>query len=286
MRHMIVVAAAGSLLLAGNSFGQGAASAVVGGSQQQVKTLLERGYRLKGQNRTAEAQRAFGGVLKNDPNNQAAQIELGYLSAAQKRWAAAAKYFAAASEQDPSNLRLKMDLAYAYQNAKQPEQAEEQFKAVAEAPGEFQAQAQTALDSLRASDPAAAKSRKTLEQGYAALRKGDKAAARKAFESAAAGKDAAALKQLGYLNLQEGKATAAAANFEEARSIDSNDHVVSLQLGYIYERLQKKDEARGAFESALASSDPKIHDAAEAALKRTGGASADVPAAAPSAPTR
>lgn len=254
----------------------------------QVKTRLERAYRLKEAKKTNEAIAAFESVLKMDPQNRGALGELGYLHSGLKHWKTAVKYLAGASEQDPTDMRLRLDLGYARQSAKDYEGASADFAAVASQPGDLQAQAQQALEAAKgaaAGGPADSKTRRLLEQGYTALGKGDKLTAKKRFEAAAAAdpKDASALKQLGYMNLEEGKLKAAAANFEAARAIDANDYFVALQLGYTYNRLRRKDQAKEAFNAALASTDAKIHDAAVAALNppAEGSAPAAVPADAP-----
>jgi uncharacterized protein HemY len=245
--------------------------------QSPVKADLEKGYRLKSENKPAEAAVAFGAVLKKDPTNHAANVELGYLNAGLKKWNAAAKYLSAAVTQDPANQRLRMDLGYVYQSLKKPAQAAEQFKAAAELGGEFQQQARAALDAV--GTPAVVpsesdvKARKALERGYAALGKGDKASARKAFASVVASdpRNEAALKQLGFLNLSEKRFAEAAKNFEAVRAINAGDHFIALQLGYTYDRLQQKERAREAFSAALASSDAKVREAAQSALQTSGG---------------
>lgn len=253
---------------------------------QKAKAQLARAYKLKAAKKNVEAIAAFEAVVKADPENRAAIAELGYLHAGLKHWSSAAKYLAAASKQDPSDMRLHMDLGYAKQALKDVEGARAEFQTVAGQTGEFQAQAQGALDSVKSAgqavtvDPA---QKRTLEQAYSALRRGDKATARKRFETAAAAdpKDAAVQKQLGYLNLEEGKLAAAASNFEAARGLEPNDYFIALQLGYTYERLQKKEQAREAFNAAMASTDAKIHDAAVAALKPSADAVPTAPSAAP-----
>lgn len=253
-------------------------AAPVAGAQASpsVKSRLERAYVMKSEGRASDAIAAFQGVLKQDPGNQAALSELGYLHAGLKQHQASVKYLRAASAQDPGNMRLHMDLGYAYQALKQLKQAEGQFKMVVESSGDFEAQAQEALRQVAA--PAAAGPRPGLRQqrlreaGYAALGRGDRAAARKAFQAAAANdpKDVASLKQLGFINLSDGNLSAAAADFEAIRALDPADYFIALQLGYTYDKLKKREQAREAFGAALASDDAKIHAAAKAALQAPG----------------
>jgi tetratricopeptide (TPR) repeat protein len=279
----LLLAATGFTPIAARS--QGAAPAAGGASTSSpFKKDLERGYRLKEQKRGPEAVAAFAAVLAKDPSNHAALTELGYLHAGLRHYNTALKYLRAASAQDPDNMRLRMDLGYAAQSAKRYDAATEQFRIVAERRGEFQAQAQAALETMKASSPAAGeadvKQRRLREQGYAALSRGDKTAAGKSFESAVANdpKDAAALKQLGFIDLDQGRLAEAAANFEAVRALEPNDYFVALQLGYTYERLQKKEQARESFSAALASADEKIHGAAQTALRSYGAPAAGAPA--------
>lgn len=247
------------------------------------KAEFERGYQLKERKQDAEALAVFNGILRQDPRNHAALTEAGYLHASLKQYAPAAERLAAASAQDPDNMRLRMDLGFVLQALKRYGAANEQFQAVAEKPGEFQEAAQAAAleihRQLAAVSPAEAKRRKAMERGYAALKRGDRTEARKAFVSAAAmdPKDDAARKQLGFMNFEEGKLTAAAADFEAVRALRPNDYLVVLQLGYTYERLKKKEQAREAFSAALVSTDAKIHDAAQSALQASGGQPAPAP---------
>ena len=242
------------------------------------KKQLEKGYRLKEQKRSGEAIAVFAAVLAKDPGNHAALIELGYLHAGLKHYNSAIKYLAAASAQDPSSMRLHMDLGYAEQAAKKYAAAGDQFQIVAEHKDEFQDQAQKALATVKAPSPAViqadAKQRHLREQGYAELKRGDKAAAAKTFEEASIHdpKDAASLKQLGFIHFDAGDLAAAADNFQAVRALEPSDYVVALQLGYTYERLQKKERAREQFSAALASGDEKVHGAAQAALQASGGA--------------
>ena len=284
MRYAMIVLAVSAACLYSSLARSQSPSPAQPAAAPQVKSQLERGYRLRAANRNSEALAAFNGALAADPQNHAALVELGYLHAGMKQWPSAVKFFNAASAQDPSSMRLHMDLGYALQALKKFDAAGSEFGVVAKEPGEFQEQAQKALEALKgAADSAAsaadAKQQRVLQDGYAALSRGDRIAARRKFEAAvkADPKSAAAQKQLGFLDLQQGKPEEAAAHFEAARAVEPNDYFIALQLGYTYQRLQKKDEARGAFRAATASSDPKIHDAAVAALEPTQGASAGSP---------
>lgn len=247
-----------------------------------LKKALARGYKLKEQKRDVEAVAAFSAVLAKDPENIAALTELGYLNENLHHRATAVKYLAAASARDPQNMRLRMDLGYAEQSVKRYSAAAAEFRLVAAQPGEFQSQARQAQDTVAAAEqagsPAEAARRRLLAQGYAALKKGDKPAARRAFEAASAAdaKDPVSRKELGYLDLAQGRTESAAANFEAARALAPDDYFVALQLGYTYDKLRKRDQARAAFGAALASTDAKIHDAAQAALQSSGGPGAPV----------
>ena len=256
---------------------QAAASPVKAVSQKSpLKADFELAYRLKKQERGAEALAAFNAILRKDRGNHAALTEAGYLHASLQHYDLAVKYLAAAVAQEPGNMRLRMDLGYAYLALKQYAAAGEQFVIVAGEPGEFQTVAEGALvasrRALAVAGHADTKHRELLEQGYAALNHGDQALARKAFETVLVKdpKDEAALKQLGFINFAEGKLEEAASNFEAARVLRPNDYFVALQLGYTYDKLKKKELARAAFAVALASREAKIHDAAQSALQASG----------------
>lgn len=253
-------------------------------ARSRVKARLEKAYSLMRADRSADAIPVLQDVLKTDPGNHAALLELGYLHAGLKQNVRAARYLKAALAQDPGNMRLHMDLGYVHQSLKDLEAAAREFELVAREPGEFQAQAQAAArvlkDAADAGKPSDQGQRRRLEQGYAALRQGDRAFARKQFETALRSdpRNATIIRQLGHMSLESGDLPAAAERFEAARKLQPEDGFVSLQLGYIYQRMNRKEPAAEAFRSALASPDAKIHAAAEVALKPSGAAS---PAAAP-----
>lgn len=279
MRHFLIAVVMSGAVLSGT----GARSEADAARKSPHRADFERAYELKESKRTTQALAAFAAILKKEPGNHAALLETGYLHASLKQHGPAAKHLAAASVQDPGNMRLRMDLGYAYQALKRYPEANEQFQVVAAAPGEFQAAAQAASLEvhrlLTATDSPDAKRRRGMERGYAALKRGDRAGARKAFAAvlAADPNDETARKQQGFLNFEEGRFAAAAADFEAVRSLHPNDYLVALQLGYTYERLKKKEAARAAFASALESTDAKVHDAAQAALQASGGPAAPAP---------
>jgi Flp pilus assembly protein TadD len=74
-------------------------------------------------------------------------------------------------------------------------------------------------------------------------------------------------KEQGYANLRASYLPAAAAEFEAAHRLDPNDHRTVLQLGYIYNSMQRDDLARPWFRMARASSDLEIAAQAARALK-------------------
>jgi Flp pilus assembly protein TadD len=245
-----------------------------------VKKKLERAYGLIGAGRNAEAIPVLNGVLSIDPHNHAALVELGYLHAGLKHGSLAVRYLKTAVAQDPANMRLHMDLGYACQSLKDSSAASREFEMVAQTPGEFQVQAQTALrvlkDAERVGRPEDESQRLLLEQGYAALRQGDMALARGQFEAALRNDpgNATIIRQLGHMSLDAGELPAAAERFEAAHRLQPDDGFVALQLGYIYQRMNRKVPSIDAFRSALASSDEKIHAAAELALRPSAGTSA------------
>lgn len=276
MKTILTMTAAAFLLAAGaaGAAAQGA-QAPQAPAQAQMRSRLAKAYELKEKNKPADAIAAFRQVLRTDPGNTEAIIELAYLHAGLRQWPAAAKYLRQASMQDPGNMRLRMDLAHALSAVDDAAGAAEQFRVVAAEPGEFQEKARQALSTLGAGAQAQQRAgyRKTVNEGWAALRRGDRAGARRKFEQALAmdPKDAGVIKQVGFLDLHDGKMEAAVRNFETARALDSGDHFIALQLGYLYERMGDKERSREAFTSAMASPDEKIHAAARAALRETAG---------------
>lgn len=217
----------------------------------------------------AAAQPSAGPVAPPAPQDRDA--EAGYQHIKRKQFISGAKRLSVASARDPENMQLRMDLAYAYQAAKKHAEAEAQFRIVASKPGDFQTAAAAAAEEIarQRSGAGEAKRRARLEQGYAAVSRGDKAAARRAFGAllAADPKDEDARKQMGYLNFEEGRYADAAADFEAALALRPDDHVTALQLGYTFEHLKKREKARASFTAALQSGDDKIREAAQNALR-------------------
>lgn len=274
MRHLIAVAVIILSVVAvvpessAKSVAVAPARSTVAGSTQMK---LVRAYRLVGEKKSVEAIAAFQSVLKAEPGNHAALVSLGYLYSNGKQWKSAAKSFKTAVTQEPGDLRVRMDLAYALRASGDVAGATEEFRLVAAQESEFKAAAQTELSNLKNAGPSAAelKEHKLLEKGYAALGRGDKAAARVLFAAAvhADANNAAARKQLGFLDYDAGRMQAAAKHFEAARVIEPTDYITVLQLGYTYAKLKKSDAAREAFTAASASEDAKIREAAVSELK-------------------
>lgn len=243
----------------------------------QLGSLLDEAYALVRAGKTEEAIAAFLRVLEIDPENRTALLELGYLNARLGRWAEATKHLGAVSQREPGNRRLRLDLAYALQQAGEIEQAEKEFRAMAESPGEFQAEAERALEALRQIQARAgeeavrarqARRDELLNRGYALLRQGDREGARQNFEAALAEdpENVTILKQLGYMDLEDGDFVGAARYFEAAWEHAPDDYSLALELGYIYARLGEMAKAESAFRGALPSPDPKISRAAGQAL--------------------
>lgn len=274
MRVMMVMTMTMTMTLLGlevhDACSQGTASTAMSPMQAQTRSKMARAYQLKERGRREDAISVFKTVLKTDPGNSEALVELGYLYASLKQWPAAAKYLKLAVEQDPGNIRLRMDLGHVRASMKDFAGAAEQFRVAANEPGEFQVKAQEALSAMGANAQVSvhAGQRKMIGEGWSALRRGDRATARRKFEAALENdsSDASIIKQVGFLNLQDGRMNEAIDKFEAARALDAKDHFIALQLGYLYERVNKKERARDAFTAALASPDEKIRAAAQTAL--------------------
>jgi Tfp pilus assembly protein PilF len=233
---------------------------------------LARAYDLLRANRPEDAAAALSALLRDDPDDGRARLELAYLDIRLQRWREAVALLDAAIEQEPANMRLRMERGYARQALGDLAPASDEFAAVAREPGEFQEQARAALAAVNAQDGDAARKVRVdavLNAGYDDLRRGDKAGASDKFKAALEldpGRVEIA-KQLGYMSMADGDLAAAAKRFAGVSILQPQDYATALQLGYIDDSLHNEADAQKAFAAALASPDPKIHDAASAALK-------------------
>lgn len=251
---------------------------VVGQARPSTLSMsdLDRAYALLEAGQFEESAAAFEQILASDPENRTAHLELGYLKARLGNWPDAVRNLRAVSEKEPQNLRLHLDLGYALQHVGQLNGAMEEFR-TADQPGELQSQAQGALEALRQLRRAQISRRDAyLNQGYAELRRENRAAARESFARALAEDpdNATILAQIGYLAMAEGNLSLAVEKFETARRHATHDYSLPLQLGYIYDRLHETAKADEAFRLALASPDPSIRRKAQAALKNLPGGNA------------
>lgn len=244
----------------------------------QLRPGLDQAYALLQSGKFEEAVAAFQGVLEHDPENRTARLELAYLNGRLGRWTEAVKQFVVVVQKEPENLRLRMDYGYALEKAGTLEQSVREFQFVADHPGEFQSQAQAALEAVRA-QLAAAASRENIERvarrdaflnrGYRRLREGDRAGARYAFEAALREdpSNSSILKQLGYLAIEAGHPELAVEKFAKAHELAPDDATVALQLGYLYDRLGQPEKAAESFESAAGSADAPTRRSAQTALR-------------------
>ena len=179
--------------------------------------------------------------------------------------------FSTAASTDPSDKRARMELGYARQAAGNFPAAADDFELVARDPGEFQEQAQAALQALKEGGAAAGEVQRAtlLDAGYDALRRGRKVEAREKFQQALEGdpRRPDITKQLGYIAMEEGDLAGAAKSFEGARKLAPDDCAAALELGYIYARLHNDLKAEKAFASAEWCPELKTRQAAAAALK-------------------
>lgn len=185
-----------------------------------------------------------------------ADLAKGYLMKEQNRVPEAIVAFGAVLKKDPKNHAALSELGYLHAGLKQNVSAAKFLGAAA------------------LQQPDNARLRMDLGYVYQALkRRGDAQVQFKAVVALPGEMQAVALKELGFMNLADGRLQAAAANFEALRVLTPTDLYSVLQLGYTYDRLRKADQAREAYSAALASGDEKVRDAAQAALK----ASSSVP---------
>lgn len=207
-----------------------------------------------------------------------ARTQRAYDLLREKRWKEAVAELDALIEEDPSDARLRMERGYARDALGQHEAAADEFTAIAREPGELQAQAQAALKQVQAetTPQAQAITRDTLlDQAYEDLRKGRKKEAREKFRAALAQDPSRAeiAKQLAYMDLQDGDLHKAAAEFQSAESLTSDERT-SLELGYVYDSLHDEAAAERCFAAAARSRDPRVQRQGESALRNIRGRSA------------
>ncbi|MDD5655741.1 MAG: tetratricopeptide repeat protein [Elusimicrobia bacterium] len=240
-------------------------------SPEAVWFEMDRAYSLLRENKRAEAAAVLRRVLEDDPANRQARLELAYVCIQLRDWKEALRQLDRAIENDPDDPRLRMELGYVREALGQESAAADEFSMAARRPGELQAQAREALARSKASLKASGLENRQLnllDAGYDKLRQGDRAAARKDFESALADDPGRAeiLKQLGYMSIEDDDPAAAAARFEGARRLAPLDETIALELGYIYHNLHNDEKAERCFRSVENSPDTMIRDAARAGL--------------------
>lgn len=182
-------------------------------------------------------------------------LERGYLMKEQARVPEAVAAFGAVLKKDPKNQAALSELGYLHAGLKQNVPAAKYLGAAA------------------LQDPANMRLRMDLGYVYLALkRRGEAQAQFKAVAAKPGELQAQALKELGFMNIADGRLQAAVANLEALRALAPEDLYAVLQLGYTYDRLRKAEEAREAYTAALASGDETVRDAAQAALKSSASA--------------
>lgn len=258
-------------------------------AEEASSVKLERAYGLLKTGRLDEAAELLRGVARSDPSARQARMELAYLQLRRRRWPEAVALLGSLLDENPADMRLRMELGYARLALGDRAAAADEFALAAREPGEFQAQAQGALNSLAAESSEAAvvaRSEALLNEGYADLRRADKPAAREKFLQALRSDPGRTLisKQLGYMSIADGDKAAAASRFEGVRRLAPDDHQTALELGYLYESLHDEAAAEKSFAAALPSPDPSIRAAARDSLDAVRGRGdplyADVDAAA------
>jgi Tfp pilus assembly protein PilF len=233
---------------------------------------MSRAYEFLRQGRPEDAAGVLREILKTDPESRPARTQLAYVDIGLKRWKDAVELLDSLIEEDPSNMRLRMERGYARLALGQRAEAADDFALVALAPGEFQAQALAASKASAAEPSAADRDARTdalLNEGYDALRRGDKPGARAKFSEALLEDPGRTIisKQLGYMSIADGNLSQAVQELEGVRRLAPLDYETALELGYIYDSLHEDAAALKSFAAALPSPDPKIRGAAAAALK-------------------
>jgi len=193
-----------------------------------------------------------------------------------KNWKQAVQSLDALIDEEPGDMRLRMERGYARLALGERAAAADEFGLVAREPGEFQAQARSALREIGSEEtPEARDARRDalLNQGYEDLRKGEKREARAKFKAALLEDPSRTevVKQLGYMSMADGDLLDAVKELEGAHHLAPLDYVTALELGYIYDSLHDEAGAERSFAAALPSPDPKTRQAAASALKNIRG---------------
>ncbi len=233
---------------------------------------MSRAYELLKAGRAEDAASVMRELLRSDPGNRRARLELAYVDIGLKRWQEAVALLDALIEEEPSDMRLRMELGYARLALGQRAAASDEFALVALVPGEFQVRARAEQASSSASLSGAERDARTdavLNEGYDALRRGDKATARARFTEALRENPGRTIisKQLAYMSIADGNMVDAARELEGAHHLAPLDYETELELGYIYDSLHDETGALKSFGLALSSPVPAIRTAAAAALK-------------------
>lgn len=271
---------------------------------QQSAPTLKQFYDLLKAKHYHQAADLLKEMLRLDPKNRRARIELVYLETRFKNWNNAIVLLDSLLKEDPSDMRLRMERGYALQSIGDLDMARDDFNIIAQTKNKFQNQARKALkvviyESSKTDDDLSAiidektepksKESKTLtttvsdstestrdektdallNEAYDDLRNGKRAQAREEFQQVLIEDPSRTdiYKQLGYMNIADGNLADAAKEFEGAHKLAPLDYQTALELGYTYDSLHDEASAKKAFATALPSPDPKIHNAAAAALK-------------------
>lgn len=199
------------------------------------------------------------------------RLERAYAHIGRKEWEEAVRLLGTVIDEEPDDQRLRMERGYALFAMGDTGAARDEFASVAARGGEFAAQAAKAVETVdaeRTDEALAARRDAILNEGYAALEQGRSAQARARFQ-AALEQDPTRVevhKQLGYMSINEGDMSAAAASLERARRLQPQDHMTALELGYVYAGMNRRRGAEKNFRYALGSPDPEVRRKAEAGL--------------------
>ncbi len=233
--------------------------------------VMERAYAKLQEERLDKADVLFRSIPRSDPNDRTARMERAYLELRRRRWPEAVTMLGELLDEDRADARLRMELAYARLAQGDRTAAADEFALAAREPGEFQERARAEVKALAEGESQAAAQERMdvlINEGYEDLRRRDNDAARAKFQTALLSDPGKTeiVKQLAYMNLEEGKTADAATGFAGASMLEPKDFVTALELGYVYDSLHDEAAAEKAFAAALPSPDPVVRAAAQRSL--------------------
>ncbi|HTS70257.1 MAG TPA: tetratricopeptide repeat protein, partial [Terriglobia bacterium] len=239
-----------------------------GNPGQPLYTAMDRTFK-------ALAQQDYDAAIQN--LQQAAQIaparpdihkQLGYAYIRTGQTGLAIGEFERVRQLDPKDQATLLQLGYLYQGAKRDKEAAEVFQRAAQGPD-----AQTAKTARAALNFLGNRSLyEPMDKAYKALAVKDYDAAITDLQEAARIAPARTdiHKQLAYAYIRTGQTEPAIREFERVHELDPRDSMALLQLGYLYDRAMRDEEAAAIFVRLSSGPDPQSAKMARVALAALG----------------